>query len=230
MIEKKQFLESIFNQSSATIPILEFGINLLLTFLLANIIAYAYIYYGHSLSNRKAFSNNLALLSMTTMLIITIVKSSLALSLGLVGALSIVRFRTALKEPEELTFAFLAIAVGLGLGANQAKITILGVLLMLVFFIFKNKWARPSKSQYLNLIISSKEPSKIDYNIIIQTLCKNCDLVNIKRLSEDASYLESAINVEVKDFKQLMTIKTILKKEYPSLSVNFVDNTGLINT
>ena len=50
---------------------------------------------------------------MTTMLIISIVKSSLALSLGLVGALSIIRFRAAIKEPEELAYLFLAIGISI---------------------------------------------------------------------------------------------------------------------
>ena len=58
------------------------------------------------------------LITMTTMLIISIVKSSLALSLGLVGALSVIRFRAAIKEPEELTYLFLTIAIGLGFGAK----------------------------------------------------------------------------------------------------------------
>jgi len=51
---------------------------------------------------------------MTTIFISTVVESSLALTLGLVGALSIVRFRTAVKEPEELSYMFLAITIGLG--------------------------------------------------------------------------------------------------------------------
>ena len=59
------------------------------------------------------------MLSLITFLVILIVKSSLALSLGLVGALSIVRFRTPIKEPEELIYLFLAIALGLGYGAGQ---------------------------------------------------------------------------------------------------------------
>jgi hypothetical protein len=62
------------------------------------------------------------MITMTTMLIITIVKASLALSLGLVGALSIVRFRAAIKEPEELAYLFLAIAIGLDFGAGQRVI------------------------------------------------------------------------------------------------------------
>ena len=65
-----------------------------------------------------------------------IVKNSLALSLGLVGALSIVRFRAAIKEPEELIYLFLIIATGLGCGAGQIKITIVGVLFSLFIIYF----------------------------------------------------------------------------------------------
>ena len=79
---------------------------------------------------------------MATMLIITIVKSSLSLSLGLVGALSVVRFRTAIKEPEELSYAFLAIAVGIGLGANQILITILGSSIILLIIIINSKYKK----------------------------------------------------------------------------------------
>jgi hypothetical protein len=63
----------------------------------------------------------------TTTLIIRIVRSSPALSLGFVRASSIVRFRAAIKEPEELVFPFLAISIGLGLGAGQALVTIVAV-------------------------------------------------------------------------------------------------------
>ena len=73
--------------------------NLFIAFLLAYILSIAYIKYSHSLSNKKLFSRNFYLITLTVTLIITIVKSSLALSLGLVGALSIVRFRAAIKEP-----------------------------------------------------------------------------------------------------------------------------------
>ena len=71
---------------------------------------------------QKEFSKNFVVLGVTTTIVIMIVKSSLALSLGLVGALSIVRFRAAIKEPEELVYLFLIIAIGLGCGANQLVI------------------------------------------------------------------------------------------------------------
>ena len=77
-------------------------------------------YSNYNLSNNK-ISSILPILTIVTFLIITIIKSSIALSLGLVGALSIVRFRTPIKEPEELLFLFLSIALGIGYGSNQIQ-------------------------------------------------------------------------------------------------------------
>jgi hypothetical protein len=85
----------------------------------AILIRYLYLKFGRSLNNREYFGNIFLLLSVTTCTVIIIVKYSLALSLGLVGALSIVRFRAAIKEPEELVYLFLVIALGLAFGANQ---------------------------------------------------------------------------------------------------------------
>lgn len=207
-----------------------FLFNLLISFLLASLLSYVYIKYGHSLSNRKSFSKNFTVLTMTTMLIITIVKSSLALSLGLVGALSIVRFRTALKEPEELSFTFLSIAIGLGLGANQLLVTVLGVGFIIFIIIAKSKLFRVEPSQHLHLVISSNQPKEIDFDKVVEILKKYCGVINLKRLSEDDKHLESAISIEVKDYNQLMSIKATLKKEVPFLALNFVDNSGIINS
>ena len=81
--------------------------------------------FGNSFSDRFVMAGSFVMLALVTMLVITVVKSSLALSLGLVGALSIVRFRTPIKEPEDLIYLFLAIAIGLGVGASSIYITTL---------------------------------------------------------------------------------------------------------
>ena len=80
---------------------------------LALVLRWHFRRFGSTLSNREEFDQVFPFVMLTTLLIITIVKSSLALSLGLVGALSIVRFRTPIKEPEELAYLFIAIAIGL---------------------------------------------------------------------------------------------------------------------
>ena len=88
------------------------------------------------------------------MLIITIVKSSLALSLGLVGALSIIRFRAAIKEPEELSYLFMAIAIGLGFGADQTLITIIAFIIIMAIVVFSKKFSKKNQNdQNLQLTI-----------------------------------------------------------------------------
>ena len=99
--------------------------------------------FGSTLSNRSEFAQVFPLIVLTTVLIITVVKSSLALSLGLVGALSIVRFRTPIKEPEELAYLFIAIAIGLGLGADQHVATTVAAAIILTI-VARITWKYPA--------------------------------------------------------------------------------------
>ena len=113
-------MEQFFDLTTLSpLSLTNLAINLLLAIFLSGLVAWFYANYGKSLSNRTKFAQILPILALITVLIISIVKSSLTLSLGLVGALSIVRFRTAIKEPEELIYLFMTIAIGLGLGADQ---------------------------------------------------------------------------------------------------------------
>ncbi|MBC7448355.1 MAG: DUF4956 domain-containing protein [Hymenobacteraceae bacterium] len=98
---------------------------------LAWLVAIFYVRFGGSLADRRALARQFLLLTLTTLLIIHVVKTSIALSLGLVGALSLIRFRTAIKEPEELGYLFLSVAIGLAVGAGYALLTAGGVLVVL---------------------------------------------------------------------------------------------------
>ncbi|ABX08697.1 DUF4956 domain-containing protein [Prochlorococcus marinus] len=216
----QEFLANSPQQQSIEI----FAINILIAFILSSLLGYIYTKYGNSLSNRRSFAQNFNMISMTTMLIISIVKSSLALSLGLVGALSIVRFRTALKEPEELAFTFLCIAIGLGLGANQRLISIVGFLIITGLYIVKSKAIKSRDQQSVNLIITSQEPSSTDSEQIIDLLRTNSDSLDLKRLTEDNSILEIALCIEIDNYKKLIYIKDKLRLKFPSLSINFIEN------
>ena len=111
---------------------MNFVFSLLTVSILSFFIQLFYVRYSSTLSNRYGFSKTFIVLGVTTCIVIMVVKNSLALSLGLVGALSIVRFRAAIKEPEELVYLFLIIAAGLGCGAGQLKITIIGIVFSLL--------------------------------------------------------------------------------------------------
>ena len=97
----------------------EFFVGLILTIVIGISLSVIYKNFSLALSNKQNLSFNLLLLALITYLIISSIKSSIALSLGMVGALSIVRFRVAIKEPEEVVYIFFAIAIAI---ANAAGI------------------------------------------------------------------------------------------------------------
>ena len=94
-----------FAQQSISIVL----VNLLLCMILVSFVGWFYKKFSRSLGGKTHVGAILPLIGLTVFMVITVVKSSLALSLGLVGALSIVRFRTPIKEPEELGYLFLTI-------------------------------------------------------------------------------------------------------------------------
>jgi len=113
-----------------------FPLILMYCIFLSSIVRYVYIKFSVQISEKTLFSINFIFLALIVTLIITVVKSSLALSLGLVGALSIVRFRTAIKNPEELIFLFLCIGIGVGLGANQIFVVSCAVFTFIIAYVY----------------------------------------------------------------------------------------------
>ncbi|MCP4155560.1 MAG: DUF4956 domain-containing protein [bacterium] len=227
-MNKLQTFEQFLSHTGENVPVLAFLVILLLAAVLAYILSVVYIRYGHALSNRRLSSKNFLLITMTTMLIITIVKSSLALSLGLVGALSIVRFRAAIKEPEELSYLFLTIAVGLGMGANQTIITLLGFLVIVSIIIVRKKNSSAfSQNKNLHLVVGCDGPEKIQLERIVELLNSHCSAVNMKRFDESKEAVEASFLVEFKDFDQLNLLKNALRKENDSIRLSFLDNRGL---
>ena len=105
------------------------ALQLVLVFVVTRLIVWHYEQYGQSNSFSNA-KHSFTIVGLSTVLIISVVKSSLALSLGLVGALSIVRFRTPIKDAEELGYLFLVIATGLAAGAEQEVAILVSVPLI----------------------------------------------------------------------------------------------------
>ncbi|MCF7835513.1 MAG: DUF4956 domain-containing protein [Candidatus Marinimicrobia bacterium] len=222
-----QSIQQFIDTGLVEISLVSFITNLILAVFLSSLLAVFYVRYGDSLSNRRAFAKNFLLLAVTTTLIITIIKSSLALSLGLIGALSIVRFRAAIKDPEELVYLFLAIAVGLGLGAEQRIITITALVLILIALWLRNLWTYKKKEPNLYLNISLLRNGKSDLQKIISVLKNYCLEVGLKRFDETAKNLEASFLVKYDNFEELNRSKTELRRLFPDVEVSFVDNKTL---
>lgn len=217
----------LFTTSSTEVSVFGFVVNLILAALLAVALGQVYVRFGRSLSNRRVFAANFVALTMTTMFIITVVKSSLALSLGLVGALSIVRFRAAIKEPEELAFLFLAIAIGLGLGADQRVLTLAAFALIALAIALRGRARKASDGENLLLTVSSDAPDKVSLDQIVGVLKDHCRAVKMKRLDESGHVLEASFLVEFDDFESLQSTSRRMRELSDSLTVTFLDNRGL---
>ena len=128
--------------------------HLMMAGVMALLVRFLFRRFSVSASGTDSISRVFPLLAIITTAIIAVVKSSLALSLGLVGALAIVRFRAAIKEPEELVYLVLCIAIGLALGAEQAMLAVCVVGVTTLFVIGMHITCRSKPDQNLLLTIS----------------------------------------------------------------------------
>ena len=213
--------------SPAPLSLTTLTMNLLLSILLSSVLAWFYTQYGRSLSNRSRFARTLPVLALTTVLVITIIKSSLALSLGLVGALSIVRFRTAIKEPEELLYLFMAIAVGLGMGADQRLPTMLAMLVILGYLFARTLLTpRPAKNNmYLNVLTPSSDSSFARINHV---LLKHVESADLRRLDRSASTLQATYLVFCPSDEVLISLMDDISAQLPESEFSFVEQDNIL--
>jgi magnesium-transporting ATPase (P-type) len=223
-MDKWNLFQKFLVTESSQVSILDFVINSALLIVIMIILSFTYSHCGKSLSGRKAFAANFLLIAFTTMLIISIVKSSLALSLGLVGALSIVRFRAAIKEPEELAYLFLCIAIGLGFGANQRLVTVVAFGIVLVILWVRFFLSKKSERQNLFLNIAADDPSAIDLNAIKTSVNKILPAARLTRYDETESSIEASWWIEVKKTEQLQQLQRELAGLSKSVRISFIDN------
>lgn len=223
-------LQFFLNQN-VQIDIPNFILSLVCAVILSLFVQLFYIKFSSSLSNRKEFSKSFVILAVTTSIVIMIVKSSLALSLGLVGALSIVRFRAAIKEPEELVYLFLIITIGLGCGANQLVITTVGIVFSLVLIIIYSRYMKNSKKNIedvINLgVIIKKDVSDVQINDLISEIKKIS--YELKFISMSRTDLDTTINIDLKTkkFENLTALSGLIKKKFKNSKVIMAYNDDL---
>lgn len=140
---------------------------ILLTLLLTCCIA-LYIFWVYRLLTRKTFYNknfniSLAALAVITCIVILTVQSNIVISLGMVGALSIVRFRTAIKDPIDLVFLFWSISVGIACGAGMLEIALMGslVLTVLIFVLDRLPVAKAAMILVINAEAGKEQTAQI---------------------------------------------------------------------
>ena len=118
--------------------------DILLNIVLAAVLGF-FIFLSYAISHRgtiysRKFNASLVILAVLTGTVMTVIGNNIALSLGMVGALSIVRFRTAIKEPVEIVFLFWSLAVGIVIGAGMIPLAVIGsAIIGVILLLFANR-------------------------------------------------------------------------------------------
>ena len=147
----------------------------------------------------SGFALTLIGLTLVTTLVIIAVTSNVVLSLGMVGALSIVRFRTAIKEPMEIVFLFWSIAVGIVIGAGMIPLAVLGsVIIGIILLIFANR--KNVENAYILVLNCENEEAE---NTAAELLKNTVKKYRIKSKTVNADGIELTTELKIKDDKMV---------------------------
>lgn len=199
----KDIFKSSFLENISSVSLLDMAVALALAFGIGLFIFFVYKKTYQGVMYSSSFGTTLIALTMITTVVILAVTSNVVLSLGMVGALSIVRFRTAIKEPLDIAFLFWAIAAGIVLAAGMIPLAVAGsVIIGLILIVFVNKKshlnpyivvlslensaAEKKATEYLaanvkKCVVKSKSAQKegIELNLEIRMKEESTDFINV---------------------------------------------------
>jgi hypothetical protein len=180
-------------------------------------------------TSRSELRSAIPFVLLTTILVISVVKSSLALSLGLVGALSIVRFRTPLKEPEELAYVFLALAIGLGLGAGQLLLTIVATAVILGFLALAKlrQQTDPGKQVFLSVDLDGNTPASTTLGQLHDIIGKHARSCDLRRYDARSQGVEATYAIDLSTVADVDRLANALRSAFPSIGITFLDQSRL---
>ena len=189
-IFKSSFLENV-----SSVSILDMAIALVLAFGLGMFIFLVYKKTYQGVMYSSSFGTTLIALTMITTVVILAVTSNVVLSLGMVGALSIVRFRTAIKEPLDIAFLFWSIAVGIVLAAGMIPLAVIGsVVIGIILLVFVNK--KSHTNPYIVVIQCADRMAEEKATVYLKS---NCDRCVIKSKSAQKGCIEMNMEIRLKD-------------------------------
>ena len=209
------------NISSPT-PI-EFVINFAMCIFASFILRSIYLMCARSLTGRQHVAPIIPIMSLITFLIIMVVKSSLALSLGLVGALSIVRFRTPIKEPEELVYLFLSISLGLGFGAGLTLITSCSFIVIIIVIFIISKRRTSIKDNCFNLMIDWTD-DKLEVDKVVNSIKDYSPDIELVKFASKTNNHTLFLKVELENIDKLSFLRKKLQSFDNKLTIVFSES------
>ena len=205
MITFSDILKGKFLEEFSAISINDMLVAIALSFVLSLFIVYIYrvTYAGVSFSH--SFAGCLILISMVTTMVILVITSNVVLSLGMVGALSIVRFRTAVKDARATAFLFWAIASGIICGAGYVTISILSALLLGLLFVLVHAFGGKFKSNTYMVVARFEDGSEVEGQLAV---LPGYRLKN-KTMAGSATELVAEVRLDNAGMEQLSSLRSV---------------------
>ncbi len=179
----EQFLQQLdFQDLSGTFTIADVVIALVLSFLLTSLIAYVYQRTHKGTSYTQSYVHTLVLMGMIVSLIMLIVGSNIARAFSLVGALSIIRFRNAVKETRDVGFIFFAMAIGMANGTKFYLLAIIATIIISLVILIMNRfdwYARQASSQLLKIQVANNVEFDALFDDIFARFTDVSDLISV---------------------------------------------------
>lgn len=189
-IFKSSFLENV-----TAVSLLDMALALLLAFGLGMLIFLVYKKTYQGVMYSSSFGVTLLALTMITTLVMLAVTSNVVLSLGMVGALSIVRFRTAIKEPLDIAFLFWSIAVGIVLAAGMIPLAVIGsVIIGVILLVFVNQ--KPYCHPYIVILQCDGHKSEKEAKAYLDSMTQRCV---VKSKNAQKGSLELTVEIRLKN-------------------------------
>ena len=189
-IFKSSFLENI-----TSVSILDMVIAIVLAFGMGMFIFLVYKKTYSGVMYSSSFGTTLVALTMITTIVILAVTSNVVLSLGMVGALSIVRFRTAIKEPLDIAFLFWSIAVGIILAAGMIPLAVIGsIVIGVILLVFVNK--KSYTNPYIVVLRCNGHESELKAKAYLDGRTDKCV---IKSKTVQSGSVELNVEIRLKD-------------------------------
>ncbi len=172
---------------------------------------YRMTYKGTSYS--VSYSQSIVAFALITTVVIMVIGNNLARAFGLVGSMSIIRFRMAIKDTQDIVFIFFTLAIGMAAGVGQHSVAVTATLVigMFILALSKTGFATMHKREYLlQFHFASDNAESIPYVDILKRFCRNYKLVNIKTIG-DGGYVELSYYIVLKSVETAREMVTRIR-------------------
>jgi uncharacterized membrane protein YhiD involved in acid resistance len=184
--------------------IFDFAANLFVSLGCGIVIALVYRLTYRGASYSSSFVNSLVLLSLITTVVILVIGNNLARAFGLVGAMSIIRFRTAVRDVLDIVFIFFALSIGMAAGVGLNSVAIIGTIFisLIIILLDTTGFGRPARLKHLLQVSHNGTPeAEAAIQAVLKKYCRRIRLMNIRQLAGN-DHVEAFYHLSIRNTKR----------------------------